>query len=233
MPKISVVIPTINEEKLIGMCLKSISKQTFKDFEVLVVDGGSKDKTVSIAKRYARVIIERRRGTAIARNRGASAAKGEIITFVDADTALAPNCLREVYKTLGGRGSPFCTAAWEIKPLETGLSMAIGFWIVTVLYVRLGVLFGRPKIMGTAFAVKKNAFVRAGKFDEKLMTYEDWDFANKISRVGPVAFIKNTYAISSARRVARWGFRGFFQFHVSNMFKHRFSKPYTEYEQVR
>ena len=90
MPKISVVVPTLNEEAYIERCLKSLSAQNFPH-EIIVVDGGSKDKTVQIADEYAdKVFVVRERGIAYARAR--------LIYTTDAD-CYAPNCslLRHFY----------------------------------------------------------------------------------------------------------------------------------------
>ena len=57
MPKISVIIPALNEEKYIRHSLDGLSHQTFKDFEIIVVDSNSKDRTRQIAKKYAKVIV--------------------------------------------------------------------------------------------------------------------------------------------------------------------------------
>ena len=91
--KISVVIPVYNEAKVILECLISLSKQTYQDFEVIVVDDGSKDKSKAKfleAKKYftkQKLILtgQDHKGPAMARNLGASMAQGEILVFVDAD----------------------------------------------------------------------------------------------------------------------------------------------------
>ena len=85
---ISVIIPTYNEERNIERCLRSLEKQTIprSQFEVIVVDGQSKDRTVEIAGRYAdRVIQQVSKGVGGARNDGAKIARGEIIATTDAD----------------------------------------------------------------------------------------------------------------------------------------------------
>jgi len=88
--KISVIIPTINEEKGIGKTIDSINKQFFKknkwDLEIIIVDGDSKDKTQEIAKRKgAKIIVEKRKGYGRAYKTGIPQAKGEIIVTGDAD----------------------------------------------------------------------------------------------------------------------------------------------------
>jgi glycosyltransferase involved in cell wall biosynthesis len=89
--KVSVIIPTYNEEKVIKSCLLSLSDQKYKDFEVIVVDDGSKDKTVEIVSQFKtsalklRILTQKHMGPGVARNLGAKHAKGEILVFVDAD----------------------------------------------------------------------------------------------------------------------------------------------------
>ena len=97
---ISVVIPAHNEEKYIGKCLNSIRKQTFKDYELIVVDNNSTDDTSKIAARYgARVIKETKQGITPARERGFKEAKAEIIARTDADAIVSPNWLKTINHT--------------------------------------------------------------------------------------------------------------------------------------
>jgi glycosyltransferase involved in cell wall biosynthesis len=85
---ISVVIPTFNEERNIERCLKALNEQTIprKDFEVIVVDGESRDKTIEIAQKYAdKVIQQKSNGVGGARNDGAKIARGDVLVTTDAD----------------------------------------------------------------------------------------------------------------------------------------------------
>jgi len=90
-PKISVIIPTYNEEKVIGACLISLSHQTFKDFEIIVVDDGSTDDSKRIVRNLESQIsnlesfTQNHKGPGEARNLGARKARGQIVVFVDAD----------------------------------------------------------------------------------------------------------------------------------------------------
>ncbi|MCL5427597.1 MAG: glycosyltransferase family 2 protein, partial [Candidatus Marsarchaeota archaeon] len=93
-PEISVVVPAVNEERYIGYMFEGLSRQVFRNFEVIVVDGNSTDKTRDIARANgAKVIIEKRRGIGRARNVGAMTARGRIIVFIDADTKPSPTFL--------------------------------------------------------------------------------------------------------------------------------------------
>ena len=87
---ISVIVPAFNASTTIGACVEALLKQTFskEGYEVIVVDDASLDQTAAIAAGYgARVISQKHRGPAAARNLGASEARGEILLFIDADCA--------------------------------------------------------------------------------------------------------------------------------------------------
>lgn len=90
---VSIVIPVYNEEDYLEDCLASIAKQTVKPYEVIVVDNGSTDSSVAIAKQYSfvRLIHEKKRSVLYARTTGFNAAKGDIIGRIDADTILNAN----------------------------------------------------------------------------------------------------------------------------------------------
>ncbi len=101
MPKASVIIPAYNADKHILECLLSLKEQTIKDFEVIVVDDGSMDRTYDIAVKYARVIkTTRNLGVGAARNLGAKEAKGEILAFTDADVVLPPDWLANIIEDM-------------------------------------------------------------------------------------------------------------------------------------
>ena len=90
--KISVVIPTYNEERYIEKCLQSLVNQTLNrdDFEIVVVDGGSADRTVELAEGYADIVIpQESKGVGGARNDGVEVSRGELIATTDADIFLA------------------------------------------------------------------------------------------------------------------------------------------------
>ncbi|MBQ4265753.1 MAG: glycosyltransferase [Clostridia bacterium] len=97
--KISIIIPCYNSEKYLDACMDSVLKQTFSDFEVILVDDGSLDGTLAVAKRYAesdarvRVLAKENGGVAAARNQGLDCAQGEWITFVDSDDLLPADAL--------------------------------------------------------------------------------------------------------------------------------------------
>lgn len=93
-PKLSVIIASYNHQDYIAETLKSLEEQTFQDFEIIIVDDGSTDKTVEVAKNFpsrAQIFTQENQGVVAARNRGASLAKGEYICFVDSDDMVLPD----------------------------------------------------------------------------------------------------------------------------------------------
>lgn len=106
MSKVSIIIPTYNEEKIIKRCLLSLLEQTVDDVEIIVVDDGSTDNTLSILTEFKdqysniKIMSQQHRGPGIARNLGASEASGEILVFVDSDMTFAPIFLEYLIKPI-------------------------------------------------------------------------------------------------------------------------------------
>ncbi len=101
MPKFSIVIPVYNVEDYIGKCLDSIKKQTFKDYEVIVVDDGTKDNSMETVKKYPYTIIKQKnQGLSMARNNAVKKATGEYLIFLDSDDYWDKDLLKEINKSL-------------------------------------------------------------------------------------------------------------------------------------
>ena len=103
--KLSVIIPTYNEESVIADCLKSLEGQTHGDFEVLVIDDGSSDKTLEAvkkagSKRLKGIFKQNHKGPGAARNLGAKRAEGEVLVFVDADMTFDRDFLRKLVEPI-------------------------------------------------------------------------------------------------------------------------------------
>ncbi len=103
MPAISVIVPVYNVEKYLARCLDSILNQTFTDFEVICVNDGSKDGSLTILQKYAQkdarilVLEQENQGLSMARNNGMKVAQGRYISFVDSDDAIEKQCLEIAY----------------------------------------------------------------------------------------------------------------------------------------
>lgn len=104
-PKVSVIIPVYNSEKFLNKCFSSIVNQTFKDFEVLIIDDGSTDSSTKIIEKFcnqnSNFYFERQThsGQSVARNLGIQKANGDFLSFVDSDDFVHENFLHVLYST--------------------------------------------------------------------------------------------------------------------------------------
>ena len=102
-PKVSVVIPVYNVEEYVGECLDCLEKQTFRDFEIIAVNDGSKDQSLRVLREYEekmpnlRILDQPNSGAAQARRSGLNMARGEYVVFVDADDRMSPLYLGSLY----------------------------------------------------------------------------------------------------------------------------------------
>ena len=106
MPKISIIVPVYNVERYLDNCIESILNQTFKDFELILVNDGSNDKSYEICKSYLevdsriKIINKENGGISSARNAGLDIAIGEYIGFVDSDDYIHPQMYEILYKNI-------------------------------------------------------------------------------------------------------------------------------------
>ena len=115
-PKISIIVPAYNVEKYIEDCLASLVKQTFKDFEVIVINDGSSDLTPEIAnvfqncdKRF-KLISQKNKGLSAARNTGLNNVQGQYVTFLDSDDWVSENYLEGLYSAIKQNDSDIAAA---------------------------------------------------------------------------------------------------------------------------
>ena len=102
-PVISIIIPIYNQEKYVGKCIRSVLSQSSQDFEIILVNDGSTDKSLKICQKYAKqdscisIIDKKNEGLAFARRDGVMRAKGEYLCFLDSDDYLALKTLESLY----------------------------------------------------------------------------------------------------------------------------------------
>ncbi len=205
MPKVSIVIPTLNEQYALPRCLESLDKQSFEDFEVLVVDSGSMDRTVSIARKHgARVLYEPKLGFAVAKNFGAAEAEGEILVFTDADSEYPKDWLKRVEGHFGRK--EVVAVFGPLRPMEQRLLHRVMFALTTNWLPRISALFGFYIAQAPNQAFRRNAFEKVGGFDERLRMLEDNELPNRIKRLGKVVFDPRMFVLSSARRFEKEGY---------------------------
>lgn len=215
--RISVVIPTLNEEKYIDTTLYHLMKQN--PYEVIVADSFSTDKTAKIARRYGCKIVNAKKGTpATGRNHGARAARGDIIVFLDADSIVFSNLLEIIAKDfrrnskLMGWTCPIYgfSNSWKEQVIYNMSNNLVEFFIKT----------GKAHAPGIIIAVRKKAFEEVGGFNEKLKVMEDHDFAMRVNKIGGFKFSRDTCVYTSTRRMKKWGGLGLIK---------KYSKIYLSY----
>jgi glycosyltransferase involved in cell wall biosynthesis len=220
---VSVIIPTLNEQKYVEHTLKSIKNQDYEGkFEIIIADGGSRDKTLQIARKYAdRVITAGKRGIGAGRNAGASAAKGEILIFVDADTIPIYNTFSEVVKAFKNR--KIVGVAVPIIPITSKMrdfALYLGF----NQFMKNSIKLDRPNIVGSFCAYRRQNFEKIGGFDESLHTLEDFEFSERISKLGKIVLAENTLVLTSTRRIAAWGRQSAIRKYIRLYLKHLLRK---------
>ena len=194
---ISVVIPLYNKEISIVKTIKSVLEQTYKNFEIIIVNDGSTDRSWEIAKQIEdnriRIISQSNSGVSKARNEGIKEAKYEFIALLDADDLWEPNFLEEMvllikdfpYSSLFG-----CTCTYIYPNGQQTISnygLQEGFRGYVENYFEIGIentLFNSSSVV-----FNKNAFFEIGKYDEKLKIGEDMDLWFRFALNKRIAFI--------------------------------------------
>jgi glycosyltransferase involved in cell wall biosynthesis len=200
---ISVIVPSLNEEKYISATLKSLKNQDIREkYEIIVSDGGSKDRTLDIAKKFADKIVIADRGISRGRNAGARIAKGDILMFVDADTILLFNTLSQVKKIFRKKG--IVGAAWPVIPTSPQVKDFILYWMYSQ-FMKASIKAKRPQVAGISFACRRNVFEKVGGFDESMEVGEDFDLSKKLSDHGRFEFIEDALSMTSPRRIQKSG----------------------------
>jgi glycosyltransferase involved in cell wall biosynthesis len=199
-PIISVIVPTLNEEKYVEKALESIKNQNFKKYELILSDGNSKDGTVKIARKYVdKIFISSRRSIATQFNNGVNIARGETLVFIHADSWVAENFLEEVLKaTNNGFIGGGCKTFWDRKELR--------YKILEIITDLINFLLNRFNIIsvGYVYFFKKDVVKKVGLFRD-LINY-DIDMFARIRKFGKIIRLKDTFAITSTRRLEKYGF---------------------------
>lgn len=199
---VSVVIPTFQEEKHIAATLSRLANVKSLT-EIIVADGGSKDKTVEIARQFTdKVYVLRERGIAKARNYGARRACGDVLVFLDADVIPPVDFLEKVVETFSD--PTVVGATCSIMPMQPRFHEKIFFHFHSSL-TRILAKF-KPHSRGEFFVVRRNAFLKANGFNEDLPCSEDHELAFRLSKRGRFVFIKSLTVYESLRRFRKLGF---------------------------
>ena len=179
-PYFSVIIPTLNEQKFIPKILKSLSKQTFRDFELIVADGKSSDKTKAVVEEYRscipglNIILSDKANVGYQRNLGAKQANGTYFVFFDADVNIGTTFLEELHVASIKKNFPLCTT-W-IEP-DSKKSIDKVMILLANLAIELAKEVNKPFAGGYNTVVRRDIFIKLKGFREDMKIGEDHDLA--------------------------------------------------------
>lgn len=184
-PLVSIIIPTLNSEKTLGKCLKSINSQSYQNYETIIVDGGSDDKTVKIAEKFgANIINANIKSMTKQTNIGISNSTGHYIYRVDSDVILPPKIVEKSVEKCENDGFDGVCIFWV--PDES-----ISFWakvrkIEKESYIEypnyIGAIKYNKNVLGARF-LRRDVIESVGRFDEDIPTLgEDYALYNKLAK---------------------------------------------------
>lgn len=229
---ISIIIPTLNEEKQIADCIESVTKNIYKlKAEVLVVDSGSKDKTINIVKNMPKVMLFRKPELIGCKyailNFGASKASGDILFFLDADSQLPLHFDQHIKNCLSTPGT--IAGAFDMQLIPAGIFLKIITLINKFRYRISKNFYGDQGLF-----IRKKDFIRSGGYPAKPLM-ESAYYCRKLKKMGKLKVI-SLPILTSSRRFIEGGvlkvfFKDVFLFVLFN-FRipiNRFAKKYWQY----
>lgn len=203
---VSVIVPTLNEEHFISDLFKSLKRQTYKSFEVIIVDGGSDDRTVKIAEEFGfKTMVRHKMPEYESRNLGARAASGQILLFTSADIVFPKDILAYIVELFAhdstlsavcGSGKMYSAPLWARIEYDAYYAL-LHFWARMTEDVH-----GSTNFM----AVRKKDFSETKGFEKRFDS--DGNFLNKLGKKRKVRLV-STEVLVSGRRAARMGFLEF------------------------
>jgi rSAM/selenodomain-associated transferase 2 len=219
MSQVSIVIPTLNEAANLERTLRQLTLLNPPAKEVIVVDGGSEDQTVGIAKQgfesfnqtlCVKVLSSERRGRSIQMNYGASVATGDILCFLHADTCVPDDLIAVIKQTLT---KPTVACGGFISLMTGSQTTRWGISLHNYLKTYYAPLLFKPHLFFRGLRLlfgdqvmfcRRIDFWDCGGFDEALPIMEDGDLCLKLVKKGQICQV-NRIVQSSDRRVAKWG----------------------------
>ncbi len=203
LPNISILIPTYNRERFVGVSIKSVLTQTYKDLELIVVDDGSTDKTSELLAGFGnniRVIRQDNQGVSEALNRGLIAARGEWIGFLDSDDEWLPGYLEMQMQRVAQCPDAIVhvTNAYTVLADQTKedlfqmtlLSRMFGKDEYLLLNRPLSTIINHGPWFRQAMIMRNDVLSTVGGFDPTLRIAEDFDVIAKMALKGPFSIYR-------------------------------------------
>lgn len=209
---LSIIIPTLNEEKIIDRTLRSLRRLDAVDYELIISDGHSSDRTVEIAKKYADKVVEHdgqtRQTIGQGRNAGAAEAMGDILLFLDADVFIpdinefavkAINLFEQNHKLAG------LTVFLKVLPEHVTLSDKFFFGAVNRVHQFFNNFLHTGTASGEFMMIRASTFRQVGGFSPTLVMGEDNDLFKRLSQIGETRIESGLYVMHTSRRAHQTG----------------------------
>ena len=227
--KLSVIIPAHNEEKRLPDTLRAVLRQDHPDFEVIVIDNASTDRTADVARGFNVIVIhEGNKGTLWACEAGRKAASGEVIVRTDADCLPEPDWLSRGAKHLNDPRVVGATGPYDYHDANPSFR-SLSLFTQRYIYRHINIIFQKARI--GSMLIEGNSFMRAqtlediGGFDTRFVFYGDGtDTAKRMSRFGHIVFDTGLTMKTSARRFKSQGFLTVTAKYLYHFFKTSFTK---------
>ncbi len=198
--KLSIIIPTLNEERYLPGLLTTIQGQDFKDFEIIVADTNSTDRTPAIAAEFGAMVVPGGH-PAVARNNGARVAQGDILLFLDADVLLPhPQWLSRMMEEFMRRGLGIAASLPEPLSMQKRDLFMHGAYN---LWTRLS-QWWLPHAAGFCVMARRDVHQKINGFNESICFAEDHDYARRAKKVSSFGIMSEKVLVS-VRRMERDG----------------------------
>ena len=198
---VSIIIPTFNEAAYLPRLLSSIEAQDYRDREIIVADNGSRDGTRDVAKKHGARVV---RGgiPSIGRNRGAAAARGDTLLFLDADTVLPDGFISKIVARFEKDFVDICVP-W-IRPIDGSKPIYRTIFQFSNTFFKLMEAI-QPQGLGICLLVTRRLHNRIAGFSEGIRVSEDFDYIKRASLVGRFRVYPHVFVYHSVRRYQREG----------------------------
>ncbi len=201
-PKISIIIPAHNSEATLEECLQALCNNDYAKREIILVDDVSTDHTIEIAKRFHTEIIrlDRNSGPAAARNRGALAATGEMLFFIDSDVKIPENALSLIAEIFRDRSVEAITGLFcDTQRYSNFSSQYKNLWMHHT-YKRLR---ERASVFYTSgAAIRRDVFLSSGSFDENYdkPSIEDTEYSDRLRDNGHDVYVRKDLTVEHIKK---------------------------------
>lgn len=233
--RFSIIIPAYNEEKHLSRIVKTLREQISDNFEIVIVDNNSKDRTFKIAKKIAdKAYLCRNQGSSHARNHAALRVKSDVVAFLDADTIPCKNWSSTIEKAFNKDKKLTAITGLDLYEHKNPFK-----WLIINIYsticcmgVKCFNILGKPTITANNFAIRREIFNKIGGLDNVVV--EDYYFSLKLRKLHDIKCLSNFRMIAelSSRRFDKKGFFKLIFYWAKAMFKKVPLDTYTRHDEL-